>query len=161
MNRQLVRGAFIAAIYVILSLVFAPLSYGVVQFRVSEVLTLLPFFMSEATGGLFVGCFLANILGGMGPWDVFGGSAATLVAALLSARSPNIRWAAVWPVVINALIVGGYLSMLTGMPLLLTIAYIAAGQFGVCVVVGIPLCLFLSRRGILVKAKCNEHRRKI
>ncbi len=153
MNRKLARSALIAAVYVILSLAFAPLSYGVVQFRVSEVLTLLPFFMGEATWGLFVGCFLANVLGGMGPWDVFGGSAATLVAALLSARSPNIYWAAAWPVVVNALAVGGYLSMLTGIPLLLTIAYIAAGQFGVCVVVGIPLCVFLNRRGLLIKNK--------
>ena len=82
-----VRGAAIAAIYAALTLALAPISYGAVQVRVSEALTVLPFFMPHsAVPGLFLGCLLANFLGGAGIWDVIFGSAATLVAAMITAR---------------------------------------------------------------------------
>ena len=40
----LVQAAAIGAIYVVLTLLFAPLSYGEVQVRFSEALTILPYF---------------------------------------------------------------------------------------------------------------------
>ena len=60
----LVQAALIAAVYVVLTLVFAPFSYGEIQVRISEALTILPFFTPAAIPGLFVGCILANLLGG-------------------------------------------------------------------------------------------------
>ena len=63
----LVQGAAIAAVYVVLTLVFAPLSFGEVQIRFSEALTVLPFFTPAAIPGLFVGCIIANLLGGAIP----------------------------------------------------------------------------------------------
>ncbi|MBR0130012.1 MAG: QueT transporter family protein, partial [Firmicutes bacterium] len=60
-TRQLVQGALIAALYVVLTMVFAPISFGSVQLRVSEALAILPMFSFAAVPGLFVGCFLANI----------------------------------------------------------------------------------------------------
>ena len=48
----LVQGAAIAAVYVVLTLVFAPLSFGEVQIRFSEALTVLPFFTPAAIPGL-------------------------------------------------------------------------------------------------------------
>ena len=65
----LVQGAAIAAVYVVLTLVFAPLSFGEVQIRFSEALTVLPFFTPAAIPGLFVGCIIANLLGGAIPVD--------------------------------------------------------------------------------------------
>ena len=62
----LVQAALIAAVYVVLTLVFAPFSYGEIQVRISEALTILPFFTPAAIPGLFVGCILANLLGGAG-----------------------------------------------------------------------------------------------
>ena len=50
------RAAAIAAVYVVLTLVFAPISYGEVQVRISESLTILPFFTPAAVPGLFIGC---------------------------------------------------------------------------------------------------------
>ena len=67
----LVQGAAIAAVYVVLTLVFAPLSFGEVQIRFSEALTVLPFFTPAAIPGLFVGCIIANLLGGAIPVDHF------------------------------------------------------------------------------------------
>ena len=60
----------IAALYAALTVALSPLSFGPVQFRVAEALTLLPFFMPEAIPGLFIGCFLSNIAGGFGLIDI-------------------------------------------------------------------------------------------
>ena len=66
----LVQAAAIGAIYVVLTLLFAPLSYGEVQVRFSEALTILPYFTPAAIPGLFVGCILSNLLGGAIPVDI-------------------------------------------------------------------------------------------
>ena len=58
------QAAMIAAIYVVLCLVFEPISYGAIQTRVAEALTVLPFFTPAAIPGLFIGCLIANALGG-------------------------------------------------------------------------------------------------
>ena len=75
----LVQAAAIGAIYVVLTLLFAPLSYGEVQVRFSEALTILPYFTPAAIPGLFVGCILSNLLGGAIPVDIIFGSIATLI----------------------------------------------------------------------------------
>ena len=58
------QAAMIAAIYVVLTYVFAPFSFGEVQVRISEALTILPVFTPAAIPGLFIGCLIGNILGG-------------------------------------------------------------------------------------------------
>ena len=60
----LAYGAAIAAIYVALTMAFQPISFGPVQFRISEALCILPFFTPAAIPGLFVGCFLSNLFCG-------------------------------------------------------------------------------------------------
>lgn len=80
----LVRIALIAAIYTTINIIFAPISYGPVQIRVAEALSVLPFIDSAAIGGLFLGCILANLWGGLGITDVIGGSLSTLLAACLN-----------------------------------------------------------------------------
>ena len=72
----LAEAAVIGAIYVVLTLLFAPLSYGEIQIRFSEALTILPFFTPAAIPGLFVGCIIANLLGGAIPVDIIFGSIA-------------------------------------------------------------------------------------
>ena len=63
-TNSLTRGAIIAALYAALTLLLAPISYGEVQFRLAEALTVLPVVLPEAVPALAVGCLLANILGG-------------------------------------------------------------------------------------------------
>ena len=72
----MIHGAMIGAVYVALTLAFAPISFGAVQFRISEALCVLPYFTPAAVPGLFVGCLLSNILGGAAPLDVIFGSLA-------------------------------------------------------------------------------------
>ena len=78
----LTQSAMIAAIYVVLTVVFAPFSFGEVQVRVSEMLTILPIFTPAAIPGLFVGCLIGNILGGAVLPDIIFGSLATLIGAV-------------------------------------------------------------------------------
>jgi uncharacterized membrane protein len=142
--KTMTRGAVIAALYAVLVLIFEPISFGPVQFRVAEALTLLPCLWFEAIPGLFVGCMIANIFGGMGPWDIFLGSAATLIAAILTYAAPNRLMAATAPVVINGLIVGWYLSFIVGMPAPLSMFYVASGEGVACYALGIPLIKFIE-----------------
>ena len=105
--KSLARAGMIAAIYAALTLIFAPISFNAVQFRISEAMTVLPILLPEAVPGLAVGCLVANILGGAALPDVIGGTLATLIAAILTRtlrKKPVLAMAS--PVVINGLIVG-------------------------------------------------------
>lgn len=154
-NRTLMitRGAVIAAAYVTLTLSFHTFSFGPLQFRIAEALTLLPLLFVEAIPGLFLGCLIANIFGGLGPFDIYLGSAATLCAAVLTYRAPNRFLAVLSPIAVNGLVVGGYLAFLTPMPLVATVLYVAAGQAGVCILLGIPMIELLDKSHAIKKAK--------
>ena len=78
----LAYAAAIAAIYVVLTMLFLPISFGPVQFRISEILCILPYFTPAAVPGLFIGCFLSNLFGGAAVMDVVFGSLATLIGGV-------------------------------------------------------------------------------
>ena len=100
------RGAVIAALYAVLTVVFAPISFGAVQLRVAEALTILPMFTPAAIPGLFIGCVLANLLGGAVALDVVFGSIATLLGAVGSRMLRRRKWlVCVPPIVSNTLII--------------------------------------------------------
>ena len=102
----LTEAAAIGAIYVVLTLLLAPLSFGEVQIRFSEALTILPFFTPAAIPGLFIGCLTSNLVTGCAPWDVVFGSIATLLGAYGTYLLRNHKWAAVVPpIMANTLIV--------------------------------------------------------
>ena len=122
-TKKLVTVAVIGALYAALTLVLAPISYGVIQFRVSEVLCILPFFFPESAVGLTIGCVIANLLGpSAGPLDIIFGSLATLLAGICTAaigvharRNEKIGWfsciaACFMPVLFNAPIIGAVIS---------------------------------------------------
>lgn len=129
----------------------APISYGPVQFRVSEVLTLLPFYMPEAVPGLFIGCVFSNFYGGFGLPDMVFGGLATLIAAILTRRSPNIFVGALWPVISNMIIIGIMLHVLIEAPLITTCIYVGLGEMGACYLLGVPLMKLLERKNILCR----------
>lgn len=101
------QAAMIAAIYVVITLLFAPFSYGEIQVRLSEALTILPIFTPAAIPGLFIGCLLSNILGGCIVPDIIFGSLATLLGAFFTwkIRDLNKFLAPLPPIVANILIV--------------------------------------------------------
>lgn len=144
------RGGLIAALYAVLTILLEPISYGVIQCRISEALTLLPFYIPEAIPGLLVGCVIANFYGGFGIADIVFGSAATFLAAICTRKfSKNIYIAAFYPVFFNAVIIGTMLHFMTNAPLIMTAIYVALGEALACYVVGIPLMKILNSRDLL------------
>lgn len=111
--KRLVRCAVIAAIYVALCMVLAPVSYGAVQVRIAEAFCLLPVFGTEYILGVTLGCFLANLLGST-VIDVVFGTLATLLACLLTYKLRNVRIgglaipASLPPVIVNMIVVGAF-----------------------------------------------------
>lgn len=147
-TRYLCASAVIAALYAALTLLLAPISYGSIQCRISEALTLLPILTPTAVPGLFIGCLLANILGGCSLWDIVFGSLATLLAALgtRALRSKPLL-AALCPVISNGIIVGAVLSHVWGLPLWLTMAEVALGETG-AVLIGLALLGAMRKSGV-------------
>ncbi|HBY56951.1 MAG TPA: hypothetical protein DEG96_03695 [Candidatus Atribacteria bacterium] len=141
----LVRVAMIGAIYVILTIIFAPISYGPVQVRIAEALVVLPFIEPSAIIGLFVGCILANIYGGLGMVDIIGGSFCTLIAAYLTSKVKNPKLAPLPPVIINAFGVSIYLHLLFDLPYWITVLYIGIGEVVACYILGYPLLILLIK----------------
>lgn len=147
-TKFLIQSAVIAALYAALTLALSPLSYGVMQIRVSEALTVLPFFTPAAVPGLFVGCLLANVIGPYGLADIIGGSLTTLVAAVCSYKlrsRPNL--VPMPPVIANALIIGSMLHYIFGVPVALwaCILWVGLGELIACYGIGLPLLKYLSK----------------
>ncbi|MBN1776776.1 MAG: QueT transporter family protein [Clostridiales bacterium] len=150
--RDLAVAAVTAALYAALTVVFAPISYGAVQFRIAEALTLLPVLIPQAIPGLAVGCLVANLIGGYGVWDVVFGTLATIIAALLTyGMRKNIWAAAVPPVVVNGVVIGLLLHFVLQLPLLPTMATVGAGQLVVVYILGVPLIYALAKIPIFQK----------
>jgi len=143
---SLARAALIAAVYVVLCLALQPISYGVIQLRVAEALTLLPILYVEAIPGLFVGAFIANIFGGLGLVDIVCGSLITLMAAYATFLLRDSRLAYLPPVVFNGLFVSAYLHLLFGWPYWLTVLSISASEALVVFTLGHLLVTFLRKR---------------
>ena len=142
------HGAMIAAIYVVLTMLFAPFSFRAIQVRVAEALTILPLFTPAAIPGLFVGCILANILGGAIIWDVIFGSLATLIGAVVGRMLRKNRWLVPIPAIVsNTVIVPLVLRYGYGenLPILLMAVYVAVGEIISCYVLGELLAEVLLR----------------
>ncbi len=142
----------IAGLYFSLTAAFGFISYGPLQVRFSEALTVLPFLFPAAVPGLTIGCAIANLFGPFGMVDVIVGSLLTLMAALLTARMPRPWMAPLPPILINAAGLSLYLPTMTGIPLLGGIPYLStfiavgAGQAVACYGLGYPLLLVLRRK---------------
>ncbi len=144
--KMLVFNAVIAAIYAVLTVVLEPISYGAVQFRFSEVITLLAFVNFGFVPGLLLGCALANLFSPLGIIDVFVGTFATFVATYPMRYCKNIFVASLLPVIANGIIIGIQLTILFELPLLASILSVAAGEFGVVCMVGVPIYYILQNR---------------
>ena len=154
-TKGLAIGGMVAAIYVVLTLIFQPISFGAIQFRIAEAMTLMPIMTPYAVPGLFVGCLLANWLGG-GIWfDVLLGSVATLLAAICTRKfRDRPALAAIFPTIFNGLIVGPvvYFAYVRapGDPvsvptLLFNMGTVALGELAVCYVLGLPMIYGLKK----------------
>ena len=146
-TKKVVIAAMIVAIYAVLTIVLAPISYGPIQVRLSEALTVLPALTPMGIPGLFVGCIVANIISPYGLVDLVLGSLATLIAAIASYKLKDHPWLVPLPPVIsNGLIIGSMLHFSYGVPNLpACMGWVALGEFLTCYVIGMPLLKLLVR----------------
>ena len=143
------QAAMIAALYVALTYVFAPISFSEVQVRIAEALTILPVFTPAAIPGLFIGCLLGNIMGGALVPDIVLGSLATLIGAFFTwkLRKANPFLAPVPPIVANTLIVPFVLKYAYGvdLPIPFMMLTVGAGEVLSCGVLGMLLYFALKK----------------
>ena len=150
------QGAIIAALYVALTHVsnLAGLASGAIQFRLSEALTILPLFTPAAIPGLTIGCFLSNLTTGCIPWDIFGGTMATLIGALGTYGLKKLPYlGSLPPIISNVLIV----------PLVLAYAYKVEGTipyFMLTVGIGEVVCCGVLGTLLMLALKKNAKRIK-
>ena len=146
----LTQAAMIAALYVVLTLAINAfgLASGAIQVRVSEALTILPYFTPAAIPGLFIGCLLSNIITGCALFDIIFGSIATLLGAVGTYLLRRHQWLApVSPIIANTIIVPFVLSYVYGTPgtipyLMLTVGI---GEVLSCGVLGMILLFALNK----------------
>ena len=108
-SRSYVRGLVIAAVTAALYAVLGffgglfSLTFGPVQIRFAEALTVLPFLFPAAAPGLAIGCLLVNLASPFGPLDVIFGTLATAIAAILTRRVKKPWLAPLPPILVNLL----------------------------------------------------------
>ena len=155
--RRMTRAAIVGALYAALTLLSSVfgIAYGPVQFRISEALCLLPFLFPETAWGLFVGCWVANLISPYGPLDMVVGSLATLLAALWTAKCRRKWLAPLPPVVCNGILIGAVLAWQqsgSGETFLPAFALnglsVALGEAVVCFALGLLLLRAVERTGL-------------
>ena len=140
------QASMIAAIYVVLTYIFAPFSFGDVQVRIAVALTILPAFTPAAIPGLFIGCLVGNVLGGAILPDIIFGSLATLIGAfftyLLRKKSPFL--CVLPPIASNILIVPFVLKFGYGINLPIAFLMLTIGIGEVISCGGLGLILYYA-----------------
>ncbi len=160
----IVESALISALYIGLTLIgnLLGLSFGHLQFRISEVLVILPIFTPSAISGLAVGCFISNITSSLGPVDMLFGTLATLIAAMLTyyLRKITVKGFPVFSflpaIVINALIIGMEINIFLPVDasvwgFVMSALSVGAGEAAVCIFLGIPLYFALKKYGFTLE----------
>ncbi|MBK7141158.1 MAG: QueT transporter family protein [bacterium] len=152
---QITFAGVVAALYAVLTLALAPISFGVYQLRVAEALTVLPFLNRGAIAGLYVGCLVANYFGGQGILDIIIGPILTAGAATITYwlrrwefGSLRLRtWLAPMPAVLfNAFGVAAYLAPIIQVDYWFAVQMIGLGELAACYLLGLPFLWILEKR---------------
>lgn len=148
--RKLTLCAVIAALYAVITIITAPLSYGLVNFRLSEALVPLCAMEPVLGIGITLGCFLANLFSTVTALDMVVGTAATALACLWTARCRKTWFLPVPNILLNALLVGGMLAFVLypgnlAVGFAVSAAQVAFGEAVVLYGLGMPLYVYLKK----------------
>lgn len=146
-TRKIVTTGVVAALYASLTLSLGTIGYGPIQFRIAEVMTLLPLINKQYIIGLTLGCFLANLIGPYGVPDIIIGTLATFISVylvyltgkIMKNKKGTLLIASLWPTIINAIMIGYQLNIFLKFPLFLSMLQVGFGQFVVITIIGVPL----------------------
>ena len=133
---DLIEISVIAALYVVLTIVVQPISFGEIQFRLSEVLMLLVFYNRKYSLSMILGCLIANLWSPYLLWDMIFGTLATALSCLFMVKSKSLIVASIWPTIFNALIVGAEIAILSNISYLFCILTVGFGELVVVTVFG-------------------------
>ena len=153
-SRFIARSAIVAALYVVTTMLCYPFAYGMIQFRLSEIMTLLAWFEPLYIPGLLVGCFFANLFGIGGLTDAIFGTVASIVAFLwmlafrpVKNKRLSLYLAGLGPAVSGVVIAAEMRFALgdsTGF--WIWFFYVALGEFVVVELIGCPLAAYLGKK---------------
>ncbi|MCH3977092.1 MAG: QueT transporter family protein [Bacilli bacterium] len=132
--RDFTDNAMIAAAYAVVTIVTSGFSYLGIQFRIAEILVLLCFFNPKYVIGVSLGCLISNYFSPMQIPDMIFGTGATIVSSLLVVYSKRLWIASIFPVLINAPVVGLELYYVLGLPFWLSAGQVAIGEATVMVI---------------------------
>ena len=149
--RQISISGVVAALYFAITITpgISAISYGPLQVRIAEALTVLPFVYPGTVFGLFIGCLLANLFGPVGIEDIVFGSLLTLAAGYLTYLTRRTRkpiLAPLPPVIVNGLGVPIYLHIFFGQPYWIVALDIIIGEAIACFLLGYPLLKIIMRK---------------
>lgn len=153
-SRKIAAVGLVAAVYAVVTLALSFISYGPIQFRVSEILMFLPLLGKEYIVALTLGCLLANLIGPYGVPDIVFGTLATLISAILVYMTPKLFKnskltlfiASLWPTIVNAIVVGWMLYKFVGLPFVLSAIEVGFGEFVVITLVGLPVFKMVNNK---------------
>lgn len=136
-TNRLVKGAAVAAIYAVLTLMLP--AYTALQFRLSEIMTLLAYYNPVYILPLTLGCAISNIASPFGIADVIFGSLATFLATTAMSKTKNIYLASIWPTIF-CIIIGLEITILSQEPasFFLVTGQIMLSEFVVVTIIGVP-----------------------
>ncbi|MBO6140917.1 MAG: QueT transporter family protein [Ruminococcus sp.] len=151
--RRITRIGMAAALYVVVTLIGAPLAYDNIQFRISEALMLLCFYNKDYILSVSIGCLIANIFSTVGMIDTIVGTAATLIAGVLiylcrkEGSTSRLILCSLFPVILNAVFVGAEITNLSKEPVSFWFmaAGVALGEFVCVTVIGTALFKALEK----------------
>lgn len=129
-----VMNAMIACIYAVVTIASSSISYGGIQFRISEILILLAFYNKKYIPGLTIGCFIANIPSTLGLADMFFGTLATLIAVMMINKSEHLFIAALIGAAVNGIIVGLELYLVLNLPFMINAISVFIGELAVLII---------------------------
>ena len=147
---KITKVAIVAAVYAVLTAAIAPISYGPIQFRISEIMTLLAFIDPLYIPGLVLGCAISNLFSPLGIVDVIVGTTATFISVYMISKSKSLFIASLWPT-INCVFIGAELYYLQHLPFWLTSLEVAIGEFVVVTLIGYPVFRVLLKKGDIIK----------
>jgi len=160
-----IKVSLIAALYTVLTVAVAPLSYGPVQFRISEVLNILPFIPPYGVGaaiGLTIGCLLSNIISPYGIVDMVLGTLATAIAVfgvygvrkVMGRR--GLYLALIIPTIANTIIIGLMLNVFYEVPVSEAYGGVLIGEFVTATIGGYFLYKALEKMGFEKEGVSDE-----
>lgn len=150
--------AIIAALYAALTWLLAPISYGSIQFRISEILVLLVFFNPKYALAIILGTFISNTTSTLGWYDMVFGTLATTLSVITITKCKNIYQAALAPVVFNGVIVALELYFALDIPVYLSLIFVSLGEAVVLFLMGIPTMNSIMNNEVLLEILGLEHK---